>query len=317
MAKTALAIMAAGIGARYGGGIKQLESVGPNGELIIDYSIHDAIAAGFDKLVFIIRRDIERAFREVIGDRIERVCGAHGMEVCYAFQNLEDIPAGIAFPQGRTKPWGTGQAVLACRELLHEPFAVINADDYYGKESYRAVHDFLQGYSPVRPYNFCMAGFALKNTLSENGGVTRGVCRMDGDGFLTDVEETRNLVRKGECSEGYTETLLGEQQRTAVPLDSLVSMNMWGLTPEFMGLLEKEFLRFFENIRGNEQKAEFLIPVFIGKLLREGEICVKVLRTPDRWFGITYREDTPYVKRAFQELIDTGAYRENDLFADL
>lgn len=308
MGKTALAIMAAGIGARYGGGIKQLETVGPNGELIIDYSIHDAVAAGFDKIVFIIRRDIESDFREAIGERVEKACAARGVEVAYAFQSLDDIPSGVSFTAGRTKPWGTGQAVLACKDLIQEPFAVINADDYYGKEAYRAVHDFLSCCGPDRPCDFCMAGFVLENTLSENGGVTRGVCKVDCAGYLSDVEEIRGIARRGDRAEGYTESLQGGKDVVSVPLDSLVSMNMWGLTPAFMGLLAEEFPRFFEDIRGNEQNAEFLIPAFIGKLLRKGGISVKVLRTSDRWLGITYREDLPQVKEAFRKLAGAGAY---------
>ena len=177
--KTTLVIMAAGIGSRYGGGIKQLAAVGPNGEILMDYSIHDAIEAGFDKIVFIIRRDIEEAFREVIGDRIEKVCAGLGVEVAYAYQALDDLPEGAQLPEGRSKPWGTGQAVLACRDILHEPFAVINADDYYGKQAYVNLHDFLVQYDAPKPGRLCMAGFVLKNTLSDNGAVTRGICKMN------------------------------------------------------------------------------------------------------------------------------------------
>ena len=172
--KTALVIMAAGIGSRFGGGIKQLEPVGPNGEIIMDYSIHDAVEAGFDKIVFIIRKDIEKDFREAIGNRMEELCAAKGVEIGYAFQEMSDIPHGFSVPKGRKKPWGTGQAVLACKDIVKEPFAVINADDYYGKEAFVKIHEFLQDYTPDRANAFCMAGFILKNTLSENGGVTRG-----------------------------------------------------------------------------------------------------------------------------------------------
>ena len=194
--KTALVILAAGIGARYGGGIKQLEPVGPMGEIIMDFSIHDAIAAGFDKIVFIIRRDIEADFRQVIGDRIEEICRRLGVEVAYAFQELEDVPKGAKVPTGRKKPWGTGQALLACREVLHEPFAVINADDYYGKEAFGRLYAFLQHYDPRKPGAFCMAGFILRNTLSEHGGVTRGICHVGQDGYLQRVIETRNVVKQ-------------------------------------------------------------------------------------------------------------------------
>ena len=191
--KTALLIMAAGIGSRFGGGIKQLEKVGPGGEIIMDYSIHDAIAAGFDRIVFVIRRDIEKDFREIIGDRIERICQKAGVEVAYGFQELSDLPAGFSVPEGRGKPWGTGQAVLAARDVIREPFAVINADDYYGRAAFRRLHDFLC--VPRSDREFCMAGFILKNTLSDNGAVTRGVCRVDEKGFLTDVEETSEIVK--------------------------------------------------------------------------------------------------------------------------
>ena len=182
--KTSLVIMAAGIGSRFGGGIKQLEPVGPNGEIIMDYSIHDAIAAGFNKIIFIIRKDIEEDFREVIGNRIEEVAKKYDVEIAYAFQDLKALPEGIECPEGRTKPWGTGQAVLACDGLINEPFAVINADDYYGKEAFVQIHDFLLDYTPEKPDHLAMAGFILKNTLSDNGGLTRGICAVNEEGFF-------------------------------------------------------------------------------------------------------------------------------------
>ena len=312
--KTTLAIMAAGIGSRYGGGIKQLEPVGPSGEIIMDYSIHDAIEAGFNRIIFIIRKDIEEDFRAVIGDRIEAICRGRGVEVSYAFQRIDDLPEGAVFPEGRTKPWGTGQAVLACRGMIQEPFAVINADDYYGKEAFTKVHDFLQHYSPEHPTDFCMAGFVLKNTLSDNGGVTRGVCKMDASGFLTDVEETHDIVRTADGA--AVEQVLPDGTRTYTPVDrdALVSMNMWGLTPEFMQLLEQGFREFFDHLEGNEEKAEYLIPIYIGELLKEGRVSVQVLPTDDRWFGVTYKEDKASVVESFRELIRKGVYQE-DLFA--
>ncbi len=296
--KTALVIMAAGIGSRFGGGIKQLEPVGPNGEIIMDYSIHDAIEAGFNKIVFIIRRDIEADFREVIGDRIEAVCAARGVEVAYAFQSLDAIPTGNAVPEGRTKPWGTGQAVLTVKDIVKEPFAVINADDYYGKEAFVKLHDFLQ--QPGEGNAYCMAGFILKNTLSENGGVTRGVCKVDGDGYLTDVVETSNIVKTadGAAVDGMP-----------VDAESYVSMNMWGLRPEFMEILEQGFEEFFRTTaKENPLKAEYLLPIYIGQLLREGRVSVRVLETRDKWFGVTYREDKPAVVESFRKLIDEGVY---------
>ena len=303
---TALLIMAAGIGSRYGGGIKQLESVDSAGHIIIDYSIHDAIEAGFNKIIFIIRRDIEADFREVIGSRVEPVCAAHGVEVAYAFQALEAIPAGFAVPEGRTKPWGTGQAVLAAGELVSCPFAVINADDYYGKTAFHILHDWLN--QPHAPTEYSLAGFILKNTLSENGGVTRGICAVNADGYLTDVRETKNIMKtpEGASVEG-----------TPIDAESHVSMNMWGLMPEFISLLEEGFKAFFtEAVPANPLKAEYLLPIYIGQLLREGRVTVKVLETRDAWFGVTYKEDKPAVVASFKALLSSGVYNE-DLYSDL
>ncbi len=305
--KTALVIMAAGIGSRFGGGIKQLAAVGPNGEIIMDYSIHDAIEAGFDKIVFIIRHDIEEAFKEAIGDRIEGICAKLGVETEYAFQALDALPAGISVPEGRSKPWGTGQAVLACKGLLKEPFAVINADDYYGKEAFVKLHSFLENYTPDKPGQLCMAGFVLKNTLSDNGAVTRGICKMDDQGFLTDVIETSGIEKTADGA-----AVAGQP----VDPDSLVSMNMWGLTPEFMDLLETGFVEFFQGIAGNELKAEYLLPIYIDSLLKQGKVTVQVLQTGDKWFGVTYKEDKDVVIQSFADLIAAGVYQK-DLFSDL
>ncbi len=305
--KTTLVIMAAGIGSRYGGGIKQLAAVGPNGEIIMDYSIHDAIEAGFDKIVFIIRHDIEQAFREAIGDRIEGICAGLGVELGYAFQELDALPEGVTLPDGRTKPWGTGQAVLSCKDQLDGPFAVINADDYYGKQAFVILHDFLQNYTPEKPGDLCMAGFVLKNTLSDNGAVTRGICRMNEEGYLTGVDETSGIEKTPEGAQAGGKIIDAE---------SLVSMNMWGLTPEFADMLEKGFVEFFGSIAGNEMKAEYLLPIFIDSLLKQGKVNVKVLPTQDRWFGVTYQEDKPVVVESFAKLIEAGVYQK-DLFSDL
>ena len=308
--KTALVIMAAGIGSRFGGGIKQLEPVGPNGEIIMDYSIHDAVEAGFEKIVFIIRKDIEEDFREVIGNRMEEMCAKKGVEIRYAFQALEDVPEGFTLPECRKKPWGTGQAVLSCKGVVNEPFVVINADDYYGKEAFVKIHDFLQGYTPEKANEFCMAGFILKNTLSENGGVTRGICQVDGEEFLTGVEETSNIIK--------TETGAAvEKEEGLREVDPMahVSMNMWGLTPEFIHILETGFDEFFQNLEGREEKAEYLLPIYIDELLQQGKVRVKVLETKDKWFGVTYKEDKPVVVDSFKKLIETGVYQP-DLFAD-
>lgn len=308
--KTALVILAAGIGSRYGGGVKQLEPVGPNGELIIDYSIHDAIAAGFNKIVFIIRRDIEKDFREVIGDRIGEICRKLNVEVAYAYQNVKDIPEGV-YSGDRTKPWGTGHALLACREVLHEPFAVINADDYYGKEAFFRLHDYLVK-SAGKPMSMCMAGFVLRNTLSENGGVTRGVCQVNKEGFLEHVTETRNLIPW----QGEAGVKAADGSVSPMSADRIVSMNMWGMGPEVLPALEEGFLRFFRENATDLEKAEFLIPVFVDGLLKENRATVKMLPTADRWFGVTYKEDKPAVCQAFQKLYAENAYG-SVLFGDL
>ncbi|MGO5160737.1 MULTISPECIES: sugar phosphate nucleotidyltransferase [unclassified Bilifractor] len=260
--KTTLLIMAAGIGSRFGTGIKQLEPVDDARHIIMDYSIHDAIAAGFNYVVFIIRKDIEKEFKEIIGDRIATICSSHNVTVDYAFQDINDIPGEL--PEGRTKPWGTGQAVLAAKAVIKTPFIVINADDYYGKEGFKAVHEYL-----VNGGKSCMAGFVLKNTLSDNGGVTRGICKMDENGNLTDVVETKNIVKTADGAEA---------DGVVVDVNSLVSMNMWGLTPDFLDVLEEGFKEFFEKeVPGNPQKAEYLIPILIGELLEQGKMSVKVL----------------------------------------
>lgn len=311
--KTTLLIMAAGIGSRFGGGIKQLEPVGLNDEIIMDYSVHDAIAAGFDKIIFVIRADIEADFRQRIGDRIQRLCHSLGVEVGYAFQELGAIPPGFSLPEGRAKPWGTGQAVLAARELIHEPFMVINADDYYGKNAYFMLHDWLT--REHRPDAIAMVGFSLKNTLSDNGGVTRGICKVAKDHtHVTDVVETRHIVKTPDGAQA---------DGVALDLDSLVSMNMWGFpgnpggAPWFLEALEEGFRDFFrEEVPGNPLKAEYLLPTLIGGMLRKNECTLKVLPSSDQWFGVTYKEDKAAVAASFRALIEAGAYQK-DLYSDL
>ena len=299
--KTALLIMAAGIGSRFGTGIKQLEPVDDFNHIIMDYSIHDAIEAGFNHIVFIIRKDIEEEFKEVIGNRIAKICEKYDVTVDYAFQDINDIPGTL--PEGRTKPWGTGQAVFAAKNILDTPFIVINADDYYGKEGFKAVHEYL-----VNGGKSCMVGFVLKNTLSDNGGVTRGICKMNTENNLTEVVETGNIIKteNGAEADGVT-----------IDTDSLVSMNMWGLTPDFLEVLEEGFKEFFEKeVVKNPLKAEYLIPTFIGELLEQGKISVKVLRSNDTWYGMTYKEDVVSVKDSFREMLEKGIYKA-DLFSDL
>ena len=302
MKKTALVIMAAGIGSRFGKGIKQLAPVGPNGEIIMDYSIHDALEAGFNKVVFIIRKDIEEEFRTVIGNRIEKIT-----EVEYAFQALEDLPEGFEKPEDRTKPWGTGQAVLAARKVLSEPFMVINADDYYGKEAYVKVHDYLvQEQEADGVMHICMAGFRLGNTLSDNGSVTRGICHIE-DGALTGVTETHDIYK----TESGAETRSEEGQAEELDVNSLVSMNMWGLTPKFMDVLENGFVEFLNEIKPGDIKKEYLLPEMVDRLIKAGKAKVDVLETKDTWFGVTYQEDKASVTAAFEKLVKDGVYPEN------
>ena len=295
-----LVILAAGIGSRFGGGIKQLEPVDDCGHIIIDYSIHDAIEAGFNKIVFIIRHDIEKDFREVIGSRIEKICGAHNVKVAYAFQELSDIPdfAGREKAAGRTKPWGTGHAVLACDGLLDSPFCVINADDYYGKEGFVKAAQFLD------KGQYGLVGYVLKNTLSDNGGVTRGICAVQ-DGKLTGITETKNIIKTADGAEA---------DGCAVDTESLVSMNFWCYPQTFMEVLKKGFPVFLENL-SDPMKDEYLLPIIADGMLKEG-VAFAVLSSHDRWFGVTYKEDKPAVVNSFRKLIAEGIYKE-DLYGDL
>ncbi|RZT02666.1 nucleotidyltransferase family protein [Cuneatibacter caecimuris] len=302
MKKTTLVIMAAGIGSRFGEGIKQLTPVGPSGEIIMDYSIHDAAEAGFNKVVFIIRRDLEKDFKEIIGDRIEKK-----IEVDYAFQALEDLPAGFTVPEGRKKPWGTGQAVLCCRGIVDTPFLVINADDYYGKEAFVKIHDYLVQERPsTGKFDICMAGFILKNTLSDNGAVTRGVCVVEGD-QLKGVHETSEIIM------GPDGKVTGEYEGAVSELNpnGHVSMNMWGFTPDFLDVLEDGFTDFLKSAGKDEIKKEYLLPAVVDRLLQEGKADVKVLETHDKWFGVTYQADKQAVIDAFHGLVEKGVYPEN------
>ena len=301
---TTLVVMAAGIGSRFGGGIKQLEPVGPGGEIIMDYSIHDAMEAGFNKVVFIIRRDLEKDFREIIGDRISRI-----VDIDYAFQEMKDVPAWYHVPENRVKPFGTGQAILSIAGKVNEPFAVINADDYYGKEGFRLLHDYMttQMRPSGKPYDMCMAGFVLKNTLSDHGGVTRGVCKVNADGFLDDVEETYEIEM---LPDGSLKALNGQKQPKHVEADQTVSMNLWGLTPDFLEELAEGFPKFLKGLAPEDIKSEYLLPTIIGSCIREGRGRVKVLESHDRWFGVTYKEDKQVVVDSIRKLVAEGVYPE-------
>ena len=301
MKNTTLVIMAAGLGSRFGSGIKQLEPFGPNGEIIMDYSIYDALAAGFNKIVFIIRRSLEKDFKEVIGNRIEKIAN-----VVYAYQELDDLPAGFTVPEGRTKPWGTGQAILCCKDIVDEPFIVINADDYYGKEAFVKLHDYLINPAPVsEALNFCMAGFILGNTLSDNGSVTRGICHVNSKKHLLGVKETHDIYK--------TENGAGVPNGTGgfTPIDpkSIVSMNMWGFNRSFLDEAWRRFPAFLDKaLAENPAKAEYFLPSVVSQLIGEGKARVKVLRSEDKWYGVTYREDKPTVMNAIAEKTEAGLY---------
>ncbi len=285
-----LVIMAAGMGSRFGG-LKQAEPVGKNGEAIVDYSVYDAVQAGFDKVVFVIKHAIEDDFKRLVGDRISKK-----VKVEYAFQEMDNLPEGYVCPETRQKPWGTGQAILSCRDIVKEPFAVINADDYYGKTAFKVMFEELKKQNEGE---YCMVGFHLINTLTDNGTVSRGICEQK-DGYLVDVNEVTKLQDcKAFDDEG---NIIGEYAP-----DTLVSMNMWGLTPDIFDYLEEDFKKFLdENI--NEPKKEFFIPLEIDTLIKRGEKKVRVLSSADRWYGVTYREDKQGVVDAIAEMTAKGMY---------
>ena len=297
-----LIIMAAGIGSRFGTGIKQLAKMAPNGEIIMDFSIYDAKAAGFTKVVFVIRKAIEAEFKEVIGNRLSKV-----MPVEYVYQELENLPDGYEVPAGRVKPWGTGQAILACKSVVKEPFVIINADDYYGKEAFIKLHDFLSSENENKEkMNLAMAGFSLKNTLSENGSVTRGVCVADENGYLEKVIETTGI----QIVDGKIQCDNAEVSKW-ITLDTMVSMNMWAGYPDFLKYIDEGFTRFLDTLGENPEKKEYLLPNIVAELLEKKLASVKVLNTPDRWIGITYKEDIEPAQEGFRQMIESGLYPEN------
>ena len=293
-----LVVMAAGMGSRFGG-IKQLEPVGPSGEIIMDYSAYAAKKAGFNKIIFIIRKDLEEDFVKIIGNRV-----AQQIKVEYVFQELDDLPEGFVVPEGRVKPWGTGHAILSIKDAIHEPFAVVNADDYYGEEGFRKIYDFLTNQKDASDrYNITMVGFQLGNTLSENGSVTRGVCEVNADHKLVDIVETSGIHRE---NNGIVSDIEGQKLTDETP----VSMNMWGFMPDFLNELEDRFEDFLSQIDGNELKAEFLLPMIVGDLIKENKAEVTVLSSKDKWFGVTYKEDKEYVVKSIAELVKQGVYPE-------
>ena len=297
--KTTLVIMAAGIGSRYGGGIKQLATVGKNGEIIMDYAIYDALKAGFNKVVFVIRKDLEKDFKEIIGNRIASVC-----ETDYVFQELDDIPVGFSVGE-RTKPWGTGQAILVCKDVVKEPFAVINADDFYGREAFVKLHDYLVTENDVAVEDICMAGYILKNTLSDNGSVTRGICLVDEDNVLMEIDETKDIIKVENGAAAKTDDGLKELNENAY-----VSMNMWGLKPSFFNRLERGFIEFLSAVEPGDIKSEYLLPIYIDTLIKKGVAKVTLLETKEKWFGMTYKEDLETVRESIAELVANGTYPE-------
>lgn len=291
--KTQLVIMAAGIGSRFGNGIKQLTPLGPNGEIIMDYSIKAAIDAGVDEVVIIIRKDIEKEFKEIIGNRLEKK-----VRCKYAFQELNMLPNGFKVPEGRVKPYGTAHAIYCAKEHIDSPFIVINADDYYGTEGFKKVHEYLLLNADKNNYNMCMAGYIIGNTLSENGTVTRGLCKQDYEGFLTDVVETYEVSKK---SDGRITGEDENKNEVVIAENDLVSMNLFGLPYEFLSELEGRFIRFLEKNNDNI-KSEFLLPSVINDIIKEKKGSVKVLPVSDKWYGVTYATDTEYVKRALSNI---------------
>jgi hypothetical protein len=293
--------MAAGIGSRYGG-LKQVDSIGPHGESILEYSVYDALLTGFGSVLFVIKEDIEQAFRQAVGRHVEAQC-----ETTYAFQRLDDIPAGFQVPSGRRKPWGTAQAVLCCRDAVQTPFAVINADDFYGRMSFQLLSDYLSN-PPASgsDRDYCMIGYVLDNTLSDHGHVSRGVCLLDDDEFLVSINELKKIERQGATAWNRVD----DKTWTEIPLNSVVSMNMWGFTTSLFGELGARFTPFLRD-HGHRLESEFLLPEVVGDLVADRVARVKVLPTGEKWLGITYQQDKPRVQSALRALTSQGFYPDN------
>lgn len=288
---TTLVVMAAGMGSRFGG-LKQLEPVGTNGEVLLDYSVYDAAKAGFNKVVFVIKKEIEKDFRELVGKRIEQK-----IDVDYAFQELDKLPAGFTVPADRKKPWGTGHAILCCKDLVDQPFAAVNADDFYGPSAYLQINHYLAQQNG----DYCMVGFRLKNTLTDNGTVSRGICKADSNGHLLDIQEITDIA--ADCA-----YLDADKNKVVLPADTIVSMNMWGFTPDLFGYLEEGFHAFLTE-KIEQPKAEFFLPFQIDELIKDGRKQVKVLVAEDKWYGMTYREDKPVLKDAIAAMTEKGLYQ--------
>lgn len=297
--KPTLVVLAAGMGSRYGG-LKQVDPVGPSGEAILDYSVFDAVRGGFGKVVFIIRKDFETEFKEKVGKKYEGV-----IPVDYCFQDINDLPEGFSVPSGRTKPWGTAHATRAARTVVNEPFAVINADDFYGRDAFAKLAAFLSSGENGGKCRFAMVGYKLSLTLSENGSVARGICDVTADGKLSGVVEMTKLVKAGDVAENRE----NENDPVKVPLDARVSMNLWGFTPELFTELEKRFPQWLAE-NGGKEKSEWYIPFVVDELIKEGKADCVVLPTDSSWFGVTYREDKPYVMAEIAKLVKAGEYPE-------
>lgn len=301
MSGPTLVVMAAGMGSRYGG-LKQIDPVGPNGEIILDYSAYDALRSGFEKIVFVIRRDLEEAFREKVGRNLEK-----RTDVAYVFQDIDRLPEGFSVPEGRVKPWGTAHAVMVCKGAVSTQFAAINADDYYGFGAFQTIGEYLRGAADRDGlYDYCMVGYPIKNTVSEHGSVARGICEVDEGGFLTEVRE-RTRIEKFPDGICYTEN---GTDWVDLPPDTISSMNFWGFTPSFLDELEANFPEFLRANADNIIKAEYFLPEVVGKLVKQGKARVRVLPTDEKWYGVTYQEDRPLIQAAMRELIRAGRYPE-------